>query len=349
MNDKSEGQIHYALWEVTQQCNLNCIHCRADASPMKKDAKSIAGKDAKRLIDNLCEIGCPTLALTGGEPLLRKDIVEIVEYAHSKGIKVRIQSNAQLLTESLADELKAAGLYSYGIGLDGSNSSINDQIRNKQGALDKSIRAIKILKERGIKVHVEFTITKINVNDLGKTLDLLESLNVDTFLARAALFSGRASSASSLFRLTPGEYKTFLEKLRDERKNRKIILNCQDPLYHLVDNEMVEKLSKYGDIYSGNIITGCTAGINMIHIHTDGNVGVCTFLPDLIIGNIFEKSLADIWAEKNSIPGIKKLSCKEYNGRCRTCRDRFICGGCRARALQLNNDLFGHDPYCWKF
>ena len=147
MTIQTKGQVHYALWEVTQQCNLTCIHCRADASPAKKDKRNIAGKDAEKLIDQLSEIGCPTLALTGGEPLLRKDIVDIVTYANSKKIKTRIQSNAQLLTELLADKLKKAGLFSYGVGLDGSGPAVNDKIRNKSGAFKKAIKAIKILKD----------------------------------------------------------------------------------------------------------------------------------------------------------------------------------------------------------
>lgn len=349
MTIQTKGQVHYALWEVTQQCNLTCIHCRADASPAKKDKRNIAGKDAEKLIDQLSEIGCPTLALTGGEPLLRKDIVDIVTYANSKKIKTRIQSNAQLLTELLADKLKKAGLFSYGVGLDGSGPAVNDKIRNKSGAFKKAIKAIKILKERGIKVHVEFTVTKINLNELKNTLDLLEGLGVDTFLARAALFSGRAVSNNSVFRLTPDEYKKFLEQINGERKNRKIVLNCQDPLYHLVDQESVDKLKKYGDIYSGKVITGCTAGINMIHIHADGDIGICTFLPSIILGNVFENSLIDIWNNRYSIPEVKRLIQREYDGRCKTCSDRFICGGCRARALELKNNLFDHDPYCWKY
>jgi radical SAM protein with 4Fe4S-binding SPASM domain len=293
-------------------------------------------------------LGCPTLALTGGEPLLRKDIVDLVKYATSKNIKTRIQSNGQLLTEEMADKLKGAGILSYGIGLDGANEEINDKIRNKKGALKKAIRAIKILKERGIKVHVEFTVTKLNLNELKSTLDMLESLGVDTFLARAAIFTGRAKANNSIFRLSPNEYRKFLEEISRERKTRKMILNCQDPLYHLVDKELVKEMQKHGNIYSGNIISGCTAGINMIHIHSNGDIGICTFL-NTILGNIFKKSLVNIWNNRNKIPEINQLINRKYEGKCKTCSDRFICGGCRARALLIKNNLFEHDPYCWKY
>jgi len=348
MEKNKKFGLHYALWEVTQKCNLKCIHCRADASPDKKEGNLIKGKDAFRLIDELSEMECPTLALTGGEPLLREDIIDIVKYATSKKLKVRIQSNGTLLTENMADQLKDAGILSFGIGLDGSNAYINDKIRNRVGSFNKAIGAIKILKKRNIKVHVEFTITKINLNDLSQTLDLLEGLGVDTFLARAAIFTGRASPDNSLFRLSGLEYKNFLKQLNQERQKRKMILNSQDPLYHLIDQSLKDKLEKYGDIHSGKILSGCTAGLNMVHIRSNGEVGVCTFLQNLTLGNILEKSLIQIWNERFEIPEIKCLANRDYGGKCKTCNDRFICGGCRARALSINNDLFAQDPYCWK-
>jgi len=345
----SSFKLHYALWEVTQKCNLSCIHCRAEAYPEKVEKKLIEGNNYRQLIDELVLLGKPTLVLTGGEPLLRKDIVEIVEYSNSKGIPTRIQSNGLLLTDGLAKKLKNAGIISFGIGLDGSSAKIHDKVRNLKGAFEKALEAIRILKSNGIKVHIEFTITKLNLGDLPKTLNLLESLKVDTFLARAAIFTGRAKFGNKLFRVSSEEYKKFLSRLNKERRKRKLILNCQDPLYHLADEDIQKKLKKYGDIYSGKIISGCTVGINMVHIHSNGDVGLCTFLQNVIIGNILEKRLSLIWKERRDLPEVKRLMNREYDGYCKICPDRFICGGCRARALLIKNNLFGHDPYCWKY
>lgn len=347
MNEKF--LVHYVLWELTQKCNLSCIHCRADASPNKEEKKIIQGKYIFHLLDEIKKMGAPTLALTGGEVLLRSDLVDIVSYATSQNIPVRIQSNGLLLTEKLAYQLKESGIFSFGIGLDGSSADIHDKIRNKKGSFKKAIEAIKLLKFVGFKVHTEYTITKINRDDILKTLDLLESLNVDTFLVRAAIFAGRATANSETFKISSIEYKEILEQLSKERRVRKIILNSQDPLYHLADKQVMEKLKKYGDVTSGKVLSGCTVGLNMIHVHADGQVGVCTFLPNLIIGNIFEKPLSQIWEERTKMPEIKCLMNRELNGSCKNCSDRFICGGCRARALTLTGDLLGHDPYCWKY
>jgi|GEM_PF-624165 len=346
-----DRQIHYALWEVTQRCNLSCIHCRADASPCKEETDLIVGADVKKLLDELADLGCPTLAITGGEPLLRPDLVEIISYATSKGIKTRIQSNGLLLTSKLAQELKQAGLYSFGIGLDGSRPEINDVIRNFPGALERAIKAIKLLKEVDLKVHVEHTATKLNINDLSDLLDLLESLGVDTFLSRAAIFSGRANASNQIFVLTAEDYKQYLAELANERLKRKmsIIMNCQDPLYHLVDQAIVEKLKTHGDIYGGHIISGCTLGLNMIHICDNGDIGVCTFLPDIILGNFRKTPLKEIWRDRGQVASLSRLMKRDLEGSCGHCPDRYICGGCRARALTLGGNLYGYDPYCWKY
>jgi radical SAM protein with 4Fe4S-binding SPASM domain len=344
------NNLHYALWELTQRCNLCCIHCRAAASPQTLENNLIKGEDMVRLIRELKELGCPTLALTGGEPLLRPDIVDIVKEATKQGIKTRIQSNSLLLTEDLAKKLKAAGLYSFGVGLDGSRPEISDQIRNLKGALNKAIASIKLLKSLGIKVHVEFTVTRLNMNDLKATLDMLEGLGVDTFLARAAIFTGRANGDNPIFVLKPEEYRKFLEQLSLEREHRKIkmVINCQDPLYHLADSSIMNKLKEFGDVYSGKVISGCTAGQDMIHIRCDGKIGICTFLQDVVLGDFYQDSLVDIWNNRRAVKGVQQLINREYSGACGTCCDRFICGGCRARALLINNDLLAADPYCWK-
>ena len=175
-------------------------------------------------------------------------------------------------------------------------------------------------------------------------------MGVNTFSARSALFSGRAKSGEDdVFQITKEQYKKTLEQLCEERYKNEMIIVCQDPLYHLIDKGIMDGLKQYGDITSGKVLSGCTVGLNMAHINKDGRVGVCTFIPDVIIGNIFEKPLSEIWLNRGNHPDIKKLMNREYKGNCKKCADRFICGGCRARALVLKNDLFEEDPYCWKY
>lgn len=327
-------------------CNLSCLHCRAAASPSSKEKDIVQGNSIKKVIDELVNVRCPVLALTGGEPLLRKDIVDIVDYATKNGLRVRIQSNGLLLTKKLLLQLKKAGIYSIGIGLDGSKAQIHDFIRNKKGAFDKAIKVIKMIKNHKIKVHVEFTVTNLNIDDVKNTLDLLEKLQVDTFLARSVLFSGRAKKTDKIFRLIPKKYIKFLKNLYQERQKRKVIVYCQDPLFNNVVPNFKEKISKYGNPENGEVLTGCTVGLNMIHIRKNGDVGVCTFLPNITLGNIINESLKDIWGNRSKNKVLKKIMNREFLGKCKNCSNKYICGGCRARAMVLGGSILGPDPYC---
>ena len=348
-NTLTKHSIDYALWEITHKCNLSCIHCRANASPLVDENNLIRGEAIYNLIDSLSNLKTKVLVLTGGEPLLRNDLEEIISYARKKSIKCRIQSNGLLLTEERILKLKESGIFSFGIGLDSPDPEIHDYIRNKKGAFDQVIKTINLLKQFEVKCHVEFTLTKLNSNQLDKMFNLLNELKIDTFLMRAAIFEGRATTDNKNFVLSSIEYRDALKRLHELSKQYpNIIANSQDPLYHLVDNKIKESLNKVGNIQSGKIISGCTVGINMIHIRTNGDIGQCTFLPNITLGNCLQTPLEQIWKERFQSENLCNIAQRNFLGKCGNCIDKYICGGCRARAYKLNNDLLSEDPYCWK-
>ena len=349
-NILAKHSIDYALWEVTPKCNLSCIHCRASASPWVNENNLIRGDAVYNLIDSLSNLKTKVLVLTGGEPLLRDDLEEIISYARKKSIKCRIQSNGLLLTENRILKLKESGIFSFGIGLDSPNPETHDYIRNKKGAFEQAIKIINLLKQNDVKCHIEFTLTKLNNNQLEEMFNLLNILAIDTFLMRAAIFEGRATTDNESFVLSAIEYRDALKKLHElSKKYPNIIANSQDPLYHLVDSRIKENLNKVGDIQSGKIISGCTVGVNMVHIRTNGDIGQCTFLPNITLGNCLKTPLEQIWDERfQSNNNLCNIALRNFTGKCGKCTDKYICGGCRARAYKLNNDLLSEDPYCWK-
>ena len=129
--------IIYVLWDITHRCSLNCKHCRANI-PFVYDEKDL--KFVKEVIDQLVEIDVKTLAISGGDPLLRKDLPKIVKYATQKGIRVRIQTNGQLINEKILDKLKEAGCDEFGVGLDSCNEKYHDWLRNKSGVFKKQLK-----------------------------------------------------------------------------------------------------------------------------------------------------------------------------------------------------------------
>jgi len=343
---REKREMDYILWEVTHKCNLQCIHCRAAASPITNKQNIIMGEEAIGLLEQIKKLGRPTLVFTGGEPLIRGDFIQLAEAASEYEIPFRVQSNGLLLTENIAKKLHDLGILNFGIGIDGPEK-IHDTIRNKKGAFKKALKAIKILNRYDIPVHIEFTIMRLNMDYLSQTLDLLEKeVNISTFLARSVIFSGRANPKNTQMLLTPLEYREILRKIYYESKRRPFAVQSQDSLYFKVNPELLKLYKKYGDITSGNIISGCSIGLNMLDIRPNGDVGVCTFIPQ-VIGNVKSESLIEIWKNRTKHDFVKKIVNRELNGKCSKCPFRYVCGGCRARALSITNDLFGEDPYCW--
>lgn len=337
-----ENKLRYILLEVTDKCNFRCRHCRVYG--WDEIQNPLTTKEIYSLIDQAKEMGVETITFTGGEPLLREDIISLIAYATSKGINSKLQTNSSLLTEKIADELKKAGLKIYGTGIDGSTEEIHSSLRQSPNSLQKVKDAIKIAKSKGFEIHTETTITKLNHKDISRIIQLAEDVGVDYFFVRSIVLAGCAQDELII---NKDEYKKVLEVVHEEKyKRKKIHVTSQDPLFHLLDKELMKKLEeKYGDIYSGKFYGGCVAGLNTVNVKSDGEVRICSFLP-LALGNLRKNNLKKIWADKKDYCG--KIVDREVEGKCKKCKDRLICGGCRARALILENDLYAQDPFCWK-
>ncbi|OQA31485.1 MAG: pyrroloquinoline quinone biosynthesis protein PqqE [archaeon ADurb.Bin336] len=211
-------------------------------------------------------------------------------------------------------------------------------------ALTKVKKAIKLAKEKGFEIHTETTITKLNQNNIPQIIELAKKLGVDYFFIRSIVVAG---CAEKNLMITKEEYKKALETVyKAKYPLGKMKITSQDPLFHLVDKKLMQKLeNKYGDIYSGKYVGGCSAGLNSLNIKSDGSVKLCSFLTQ-DLGNIRFKKLKEIWKNKNKI--CKDIISRNIQGKCKICKDKLICGGCRARANILTNNILGEDPYCWK-
>lgn len=336
------NQLRYILLEVTDKCNFRCKHCRVEG--WEQINNPLTKREVITLIDQAKEMGVKTITFSGGEPLLRNDIIELIKYCSKKGIKSKLQSNSFLLTEPLAEKLKKAGLDIYGTGIDGSTSKIHNALRQMPKALQKVKKAIKIAKDKGFEIHTETTITKLNQNDIPKIIKLAKKIGVDYFFIRSIVVAGCAEKS---LMITKEEYKKALEKVYLAKYPLgKMKITSQDPLFHLIDNKLMQRLeNEYGDIYSGKYVGGCSAGLNSLNIKSDGSARLCSFLTN-DLGNIRTNKLSKIWANKNI--KCQDIISRNVQGKCKNCKDKLICGGCRARALILTNNILGEDPYCWK-
>lgn len=342
-------QLDYILWEITSKCNLECIHCRASASPYKK-TEELATDKICDILNEIKQIGVKILTFSGGEPFLRDDLVDIVRYAANLDIKVRVQSNATLLDYKIIKKLKNNGLWSLGVGLDGDSAEIHDRLRNKEGAFERCVNALKLCKKLNLNTHIEYTVTPLNFDRVEDTYNLASSLQVRTMFVRAMVPAGRGKDRTDLF-ISKNEYFGLLKKIsKINGCNTKNITNLgsQDPLYHLTQNNLIKNIKNKYKNFNGKIMSGCTAGMNMINILPNGDVGICTCLPGITIGNLDNSKLKDIWDNRLNSNICRRIFERYYDGKCGICKERFLCGGCRARAKALRNNIFGPDPYCIK-
>ena len=349
----SEDKKPVVVWNCTKACNLRCVHCYAHANGgCAPDEMSF--EDGKALIDDLAEFGSPVILFSGGEPLCRKDMPDLAEYAVSKGMRAVISTNGTLITDEVAQRLKAIGLSYVGVSLDGMRET-NDYFRGVEGSFDKALEGIRACKRVGIKVGLRYTITKHNVDDLPGIFDLLEAEDIPRVCFYHLVYTGRGDAAFDLSHEQTREVVDFIiDRTADlhARGLPKEILtvdnHCDGPLLYLRllkegRNEdavrVMELLKMNGGNSTGNGI-GC--------VSWDGTVHPDQFMRNISLGNVREKPFSEIWTDRsNEFLMQLKNKYEHVTGKCRTCRFLDVCGGnFRARG-QTTGELWGVDPACY--
>ena len=316
-------------WETTGACNLKCSYCRASAT--EKPASDELGTDeAQALIDEVAALRPtqkPMLILSGGEPLLRPDILLLIKYAVSRGIRVSLASNGTLLSRQMVDKIATSGVSRVSISLDGATPQVHDAIRGPN-CYDRAMRGIENLRGK-VDFQINFTITRRNADDILPIFELAEELGAKAlhFFFLVPTGRGRAEDPIS------GEQQEYLLRLIDEeraKRNLEIQVTC------------APQFSRIAHPSEGKRSGGCLAGTSFVFVSRRGDVYPCGYLP-LLAGNIRESGFREIW--KNS-PIFKALRERKLKGKCRECSYHNACGGCRARAFAENGDFLGPDPLC---
>lgn len=311
-------------WNVTLKCNLKCAHCYINAKETNS-VKELSTDAAKMLIHQITEVSKPLLILSGGEPLLRKDIYEIIKYGADRGLKMGMGSNGMLINEEIAKKLKESGMGTVAISLDSSYPERHDQFRGVKGCWDKALNAIKVLKKEGIEVQVNCTVTRQNYDEIDKIMDLAESLGVDNFHLFFLVPTGRGTDIEDI---TPEMYEEMI--INTLSKTKKHNLNVKPscaPQFMRVAKENGVDMSRW--------VRGCMAGLYYCRIYPSGEVTPCPYMP-VSLGNIRKKSFNDIWFKSEIFEALRDFS--QLKGKCGLCEHNEICGGCRARAYGVTTD-----------
>jgi radical SAM protein with 4Fe4S-binding SPASM domain len=361
------------VWNFTYQCNLRCKHCYENAGGMKRP--ELSTEEAKQVLDILSKIagiGLPALSFSGGEPLARRDFFELAAYAKKRVGYLSIASNGTLITKDNAKKIKDAGIDYAEISIDGATPGVHDDFRGIPGAFEKAMEGVKNCVEEGLDTCIATVLHRDNVAELNKLIDLTKQLNV-RFMHFNYIPTGRAKAYVELD-LTPDQRLHVLETIGKEiiglylqakeeelkygKSNvtvDKFFSTC--PQYASVTKEISQKFgekfmveahyaARKGIENVANFLGGCGAGRLYCCLEPNGDIKPCVFFPtnkDTVLGNMLKDSFDEIWDNHPLLWRLRKReNLEDYivDGKkvgCGSCPDKYICGGCRARAYSYFN------------
>ena len=331
-------------WELTNACNLACIHCRASA--IKDPAPDeLSTAQAKHFVDELIEYK-PIIILTGGEPLLRADVYDIAHYASGHGLRVVLATNGTLLTPNIARKLKEAGIQRVSISIDGAKEETHDTFRGEPGAFEGAMRGIDILKKEGISFQINTTITKRNLEEIPGIYDLALELGASALHIFLLVPTGRGEEIESE-EIPPQEYEHVLNWFYDKSKGSRIQLKatCAPHYFRIMrQRAKAEGIKITRETHGLEAMTkGCLGGSGFCFVSSRGDVYPCGYLPALA-GNIRQRPFKMIWEKSKVFNHLRNPAM--LKGKCGACEYRMVCGGCRARAYAATGDYLDEEPYC---
>ncbi len=344
LNDSRIKPPRLIAWELTNACNLACIHCRASA--IKDPAPDeLSTAQAKHFVDELVEYK-PIIILTGGEPLLRPDVYDIAKYASGHGLRVVLATNGTLLTPEIVKRLKDVGIQRVSISIDGSTKETHDTFRGEKGAFESALRGIDILKNEGLSFQINTTITKRNLTQIPNIYELALELGASALHIFLLVPTGRGEDIES-DEIPPEEYERVLNWFYDMSKNSRIQLKatCAPHYFRIMrQRAKAEGIKITRETHGLEAITkGCLGGSGFCFVSSTGNVYPCGYLPALA-GNIRQKPFKMIWEKSKVFNDLRDPG--KLKGKCGDCEYRAVCGGCRARAYAATGDYLEEEPYC---
>jgi len=346
----SFARPYVVSWNLTYRCNLACEHCYLDAGGAPQvgtenfaDRSELGTDECFRVIDDIAAFApeCLTI-LTGGEPLLRRDILEIVQRAAERGLWVVVGTNGVRITENLARRLAEAGARGLSLSLDALDPHRHDQFRKVRGAWRNTVEGAEILSRTGLPFIVQTTAGSHNLGELDAIADFAHArLAAKVWNLYFLVPTGRGQFVSDI---TPEQYDEVLASLyRIQTKyNGRMLVNAKCAPHYIktvLENGNAETRLR---TYSGGA-GGCPAGTHYMGIRPNGDVTPCPYLP-VFAGTLRNSSLADLWTSSALFADIRHRS--SLGGRCGECELNGQCGGCRARAFGMTGDLMAEDPLC---
>lgn len=350
----SKDKKPVVVWNVTSRCNLKCEHCYAAVSGPQPE---LSTGQARAVLDDLATFGCPVVLFSGGEPFVRPDLLELAEYAVSKGLRVVFSTNGTLITGEKAAAIKRIGASYVGISLDG-REAVHDAFRRTPGAYQGALRAIRICRDAGIKVGLRVTITRDNVQEIPAIFDLMEAERVPRLCLYHLVYCGRGAEIAARDLNAEERRRTVdliidrtvrLHNLGFQTEVLTVDNHCDGPYLYLrmkrEGNPRAEDALRLLRMNGGN-----STGLGIGCISWDGTVYPDQFWRNKPLGNVLEKPFSEIWGAPPVDSLLAQLRDRKtrLRGRCAHCRFLDICNGnFRARSEAATGSLWEPDPTCY--
>lgn len=351
----SKDKRPVVVWNVTRRCNLKCVHCYSNSQNIKY-SDELSTEEGKALISDLASFGCPVILFSGGEPLMREDLPELVRFAVDSGIRAVISTNGTFITREKAAIFAGIGLSYMGVSLDGTGE-IHDKFRGVKGAFDAAVRGIRHCQDAGIKVGARFTITGENSAEIPAIFDFIEKNNIPRACFYHLVYSGRGSELADND-LSHIETREVVDLIMDrtrylfDRGMPKEILTVDN---HADGPYIYLRLLKEDPKRAADVLEllrmneGNNSGRGIGCVSWDGEVYADQFWREISFGNVRKRPFSDIWLDTSNELMAKLKDKKSYvTGRCANCRWLDVCGGnFRARAETVTGDIWASDPACY--
>ena len=367
VHESAKGQFSerplLVFWEMTKACQLACFHCRANAQ-LVGAPDELTTSEGRGLIDSLALIGSPRpiLILTGGDCLMREDIVELASYAQSLRVPVAIApSVTPHLADSTLQSLRDVGVTSASLSLDGATSSAHDAVRGVDGHFNATIEAITRLRELGFTTQINTTVMPSNVRELADVAKLLHDLRVDVWEVFFLITTGRGSEVAAT---SARENEGVCNFLVDASRYGFTVRTVEAPFFRRVARERADTIDGPANVVAGSTheflrdrlleLLGPSSapmrapsastrdGKGIIFVGANGDIYPSGFLP-IPLGNVRESSVIDVYRDNELLRSIRAA---HFVGPCGHCEHSDLCGGSRSRAFATRGNPLASDPGC---
>lgn len=340
-----------AIWEVTQACDLACVHCRASAQP-ERHPMELTTAEGKDLINQVAAFEVPVFVLTGGDPIKRPDLFELIAHARSVGVRVSLTPSATpLLTRDIIVRLKEAGLARLAVSMDGFCPATHDAFRGLTGSFARTLDAVRWANEIGLPLQINTTFSRRNIGEIDSIVALMEKLNITLWSVFFLVPTGRGKLNDLL---SAEEFEQVFARLHSLSRTASFDIKTTEAQHYrryLLQQKVAERNSgaetfaataRVADTI-GRAPRGLNDGKGFVFVSHTGEVFPSGFLP-LAAGSIRQLDLASIYRNSPLFRNLRDSSMLE--GKCGACEFKQICGGSRARAYALTGNPHAEESCC---